>query len=159
MKIPVFTVEKSINAYTVSQTEDEGKANGWYFIASPISTALEPSEVNNMLSDNYDLYRFNQSADSEWENFKNQADHPDFTTLNNGAGYLYANSDDVTLGFTGELKPYSEADGANQVSISTGWNLVGNPFACNVYANQPFYKMNEECTGLSAELHPAKASS
>ena len=145
------TVQKIIEGYTQTQSQGETKANGWYFIASPISTALAPNDVANMLSGNFDLYRFNPTAQKEWENFKNQEGHPDFT-LNNGVGYLYANNVQTTLGFTGELKPYSEADGANQVDLGAGWNLVGNPFACNVFASQPFYKMNETNTGMTAEL-------
>ena len=146
------TVQKSIAGYTQAQSQGETKANGWYFIASPISTALAPNDVANMLSNTYDLYRFNPTAEKEWENFRNTTEHPDFTTLNNGVGYLYANNVQTTLGFTGELKPYSEADGANQVDLGAGWNLVGNPFSCNVYASQPFYKMNETNTGMTAQL-------
>ena len=145
------TVQKIIAGYTQAQSQGENKANGWYFIASPISTALAPNDVANMLSNTYDLYRFNSTAQKEWENFRNTTEHPDFT-LNNGVGYLYANNVQTTLGFTGELKPYSEADGANQVDLGAGWNLVGNPFACNVFASQPFYKMNETNTGMTAEL-------
>ena len=36
------------------------------------------------------------------------------------------------------------------MSVSTGWNLIGNPFAYNVYANRSFYKMNEEKNGVEA---------
>ena len=43
------------------------------------------------------------------------------------------------------------------MDLGAGWNLVGNPFSCNVYASQPFYKMNEARTGLSAQLSTSTA--
>ena len=146
------TVQKIINPWNVQS--GEGITDGWYFIASPITDAYTPA--GSMVENTYDLYRLNPTSE-KWENFKNTTEHPDFTTLNNGTGYLYANSVQTTLGFTGELKPYSEANGANQVDLGASWNLVGNPFSCNVYASQPFYKMNEARTGLSAQLSTSTA--
>ena len=136
------TVEKNIEAYTISQNLGAILSDSWYLIASPITEDYTPT--GSMLENTYDLYRLNNTA---WENYKNTTDHPDFTTLNNGSGYLYANSEDVTLQFTGTLKPYAVSE---SVSVSTGWNLIGNPFAYNVYANRSFYKMNEAKTGVEA---------
>jgi hypothetical protein len=140
----VATVEKNITAYTVSQNQGELLTDGWYFIASPITEAYTPA--GSMIANTYDLYRLNPT-NGVWENFKNTTDHPDFTTLVNGAGYLYANSAQTTLSFTGTLKPFAASE---TVSVSTGWNLVGNPFAYNVYANRSYYKMNEGKTGVEA---------
>ena len=139
------TVEKNISAWSVLQNQGDDLTNGWYFIASPVSNEMPPSAVTNMLDNTYDLYRFNPTVPKEWENYHQ---HSGDFKLVNGKGYLYANNKQVNLRFTGALKPYSEADGANQVSVTTGWNLVGNPFTCNVYANQPFYKMNSDKTGI-----------
>lgn len=121
--------------------------DGWYFIASPIEDALAISSFT--LGRFHDLYRFNGST-MKWENYNNIEHAIDFATLNNGTGYLYANAIDFTLYFTGELKPYSEANHANEVSVDAGWNLIGNPFVCNVYANQPFFKMNAAGTAIEA---------
>ena len=136
------TVQKDITAYTIIQNHDEELTNGWYFIASPITDDYMPT--GSMVANTYDLYRLNNT---NWENFRNTTDHPDFSTLNNGAGYLYANSAQTTLSFTGTLKPYAASE---SVSVSTGWNLIGNPFAYNVYANRSFYMMNEAKTGVEA---------
>lgn len=138
-------VETSIMHWTVEQNHDDILTDGWYFISSPFSEGYTPDTI--MLSNTYDLYRLNNTT---WENFKNTEEHPDFTTLNNGTGYLYANSEDVTLKFNGKLKPYSESDGANEVAVNPGWNLIGNPFACNVYSDRVFYKMNAERTAIEA---------
>ena len=136
------TVEKDITAYTIIQNQGAILSDSWYFIASPITEDYTPT--GSMLENTYDLYRLNHTT---WENFKNTAAHPDFTTLENGTGYLYANSNDVTLQFTGTLKPYAVSE---SVSVSTGWNLIGNPFTYNVYANHSFYKMNDDQTGIEA---------
>ena len=126
--------------------------NGWNLIASPVGT-VNIEDVTNMLSNTHDLYRFNQAAEREWENYKatenEQPLHSDFTTLESGRGYLYANSNDVTLLFPGT--PYN---GTGEVTLDytdnnsnedmRGWNLVGNPFAETAYIDRPFYVMNSE---------------
>ena len=134
------TVEKFITAATNWSTE----SNGWYFIASPITEAYTPT--GGMIANDYDLYRLNNNT---WENIKASSDenHSDFTALVNGRGYLYANSNDQTLVFTGTAKTYN----ANySIPVSKGWNLVGNPYTFNTWANTPFYTMNTEGTGLTA---------
>lgn len=135
------TVEKNITAYTVSQNESESLTNGWYFIASPITEDYTPT--GSMVENTYDLYRLNNTT---WENYKQSGDHYHFN-LESCRGYLYANSEDITLQFTGTLKPYAASESVN---VSTGWNLIGNPFAYNVYANRAFYKMNDDKTGIEA---------
>ena len=137
----VATVEKDITAYTVIQNQGEEFTDGWYFIASPITDDYTPT--GSMVENTYDLYRLNNTT---WENYKQSGDHYHFN-LESGRGYLYANSEDITLQFTGTLKPYAASESVN---VSTGWNLIGNPFAYNVYANRAFYKMNDDKTGIEA---------
>ena len=87
--------------YTLTITGYTSNANGWNLIASPVSTT--PDQVENMLSNTYDLYRFNAGADLEWENYKQQeGDHYHFGLVT-GKGYLYANSTDVDLVFKGTM--------------------------------------------------------
>ena len=139
------TVEKSVIGVgpAVWTTADDD----WYFIASPIVGSLAVGSLN--LGTTYDLYRLNNS-NNKWENIHNLEHSSDFTSIDNGRGYLYANVNDHTLAFTGTLKPYSEVGTNNQVSVAAGANLIGNPFACNVYANRAFYRMNAEGTGITA---------
>ena len=138
------TVEKNITAYTVTQNQGTSLSDGWHFISSPITDDYTPT--GSMVENTYDLFRLNPTT-ANWENYKNTTGHSDFTTLNNGAGYLYANSKETSLSFTGALKPYVASE---SVIVSTGWNLIGNPFTYNVYANRSFYKMNEAKTGVVA---------
>ena len=99
---------------------------GYVLLATPVGT-INPENVSHMFDNEYDLYAFDQNPEDglEWRNYKaNTFD------LETGHGYLYANSEDVTLIFPGT--PYH---GDGQVTLSKtagaeweGWNLVGNPF-------------------------------
>ena len=130
-----------------------GDNNGdWHLIASPLAESIAPTEVGNLVAENaadFDLYRFNQAADLEWENYKTEG-----FDLEPGKGYLYANKEDVTLIFTGV--PYN---GTGEVTLSKttgvnfeGWNLVGNPFNEMAYIvdGRFFYTMNAENTEIIA---------
>ena len=131
-------------------------SGNWNLIASPVGT-VSFNDVINLRSNTYDLYRFNQAAELEWENCKNTTEHPDFTTLVSGKGYLYANSQNVTLVFPNT--PYN-GTGTVDLEYSTdnpnenmhGWNLIGNPFATAATLDKPFFRMNEGGTGLSAQV-------
>ena len=146
----VQTFTKDITHYT------EGERDKYYLIASPIGT-VDVTAVDNMITEStYDLYSFDQSGEGdetydflEWRNY----DAGQFTQLEAGKGYLYANSEDVTLTFTGfaydgdATFPLDYDANANL----KGWNLVGNPFAVDVYPNRPYYKMNEDGTEIMGE--------
>ena len=133
---PDYLFTKDITAYSGD--------GGYYLIASPVGE-VNPENITNMLSNNYDLYRFNQSApvvngiSLEWENYKQES-----FSLEPGKGYLYANDHDVTLQFTG-----TAYNGENTITLTktdnvdwSGWNLVGNPFAQTAYITKAFYTMN-----------------
>ena len=153
-----YTATKEIKAYSTGG----GLTDGWYLIATPIGE-VNPEYVTNMTAteNTFDIYRFNQSPSMtevdeqnkylEWENWKRpdegEANHYHFD-LEPGRGYLYANSADVTLTFTG--MPYV-GDGVvsleyktdNPVSSMHGWNLIGNPFGVTAtIGSKPFYRMN-----------------
>ena len=126
---------------------------GWHLIASPMSNPITPTAENGFLTNAYDLYRFNQGAEREWENWKQAGDHYHFN-LESGRGYLYATQTGTTLTFSDT--PYT---GNGEVTLHKttgaqfeGWNLIGNPFGTSATINQPFYRMNESGTALSAQV-------
>ena len=125
---------------------------GYYLIATPFES-VDPADVAGMTEGSFDLYRFNQDANLEWENWKQQGDNFHFD-LEAGRGYLYAHDTDITLVFTGE--PYT---GNGEVTLSKntggdfeGWNLVGNPFNETAYIadGRAFYTMNGEGSEIMA---------
>ena len=124
--------------------EGEGK---WAFIASPLTDDTEPTAITNMTGTAYDLYRFNQSAELEWENYKANS----FSSLANGQGYLYANTEDVNLVFKGTFNEdeTKETDLVYDAAADfAGWNLVGNPFPYAATVDRSHYVMNAEGTAL-----------
>ena len=139
-----FGLQFAVSGYGIG----EGK---WKFIASPIVEDTEPTAVTNMISASpYDLYRFNQSAELEWENYKTEGEHYHFT-LENGTGYLYANAEDVHLVFKGTFNEEETQEVSlvyDEGKSFAGWNLVGNPFPVQAYANRSYYTMNDEGTGI-----------
>lgn len=139
-------VEKEIEEWTTNPV------GGWYFIASPIKATLRPDEVENLITPDdangytFDLYSYDatngegEGDPRPWMNYR--AHSLDFR-IENGCGYLYANKGYQQVYFTGETKPYSEEGGANKVALArTGWNLIGNPFTCNVSVSHSFSELN-----------------
>ena len=134
-----------------------GESGGWAFIASPLLANTNPTEIDDMIAEtesNYDLYRFNQGAELEWENWKSHANNDDHYHFNlkNGQGYLYANAEDVNLIFKGTFNEGTTKT-INLIYEAgaplAGWNLVGNPFPmAATVTGSSYYVMNEEGTAI-----------
>ena len=156
------------NCVVRKQVAGYGEGNGgWVFIASPVAGSIAPSEVHNLLGQkisedpeplyDFDFYRFNQSADLEWQNYhQHNADATNpFNTLVNGQGYLYATKETRTLVFAGEYtattEPVEVPLDYDENADLAGWNLVGNPFTVGATSSQPYYRMNAEGTALKTE--------
>ena len=127
------TFTKDIVAYTDDR-------DFYYLIASPIGQ-VNSMQVTYLIGNEYDFYAYDPNQDNEWRNYKQEQ-----FDLVPGRGYLYANSEDVTLQFTGEAY-----HGTGEVILSkasdayyAGWNLVGNPFGETAYIDRDFYVMNDE---------------
>ena len=139
---------KHINAYS--------NGANWYLIASPLAAETNPTNVENLIpanASNYALYRFNQAAELEWENYKA---HTNSFVLEPGRGYLYGNSTagGVDLVFTGAAYDGDSKDVTLHKTAGAefeGMNLVGNPFPDTAYIDRPFYTMNQDGTGIMTD--------
>ena len=122
------TVQKNIQAYA-----DADEADGWYTLASPVTGEVE--SASNLAYNDFDLFYFLETVvRKEWRNYKDAENG--FVNLESGRGYLYANSNDLTLNFKGELDTeaatYSMTYTATRPDDLKGFALVGNPYAFNI---------------------------
>jgi hypothetical protein len=123
------TMEKDIVAY------GNDNPDAWYTIASPMDEM--PIEGSSFAIPEFDLYRFNENnlTNEEWENYKGGL--ADFTTFENGRGYLFANSNAFSPAFTGTLNassvtyPLSYTERPNDPL--SGFHFIGNPFSHDIY--------------------------
>ncbi|MCQ2321511.1 MAG: chitobiase/beta-hexosaminidase C-terminal domain-containing protein [Bacteroidales bacterium] len=138
------TFQKNITGYT-------GDNDNYYLIANPTDNDV----VANLTSNEYDLYSFDPCGDEdgyEWINeegeevFVKPYSNEDGSAV--AVGYLYANSEDVTLEFAGVLNPAGSTDiELTYAEEGTGrdfpgFNLIGNPYTCDAYVNgYNFYTM------------------
>ena len=140
------TVKKEIEKSTATKSGE-----GWYTIASSVSTPAITSGTN-LADGTYDLYRFNETEQSTpWENYKAHSSS-DFTTLENGRGYLYRNGAKKTLTFAGALN-VGEVDYAvtNSGGTLAGINLVGNPYSYNITLGGNTSLLDKDKNALDAE--------
>lgn len=119
------TFKKNISAYS--------SQGGWFTIATPFSTFTPSSE---MISDNYDLYAYDEDAPLEWINHKTE----DFDLVS-GQGYLYAHNPATALYAQGTLNNGDLTQTVNLSYANThvdiqGFNLVGNPTAHEIQFNK-----------------------
>lgn len=124
----MVTVQKNILAYEIADEHDD-----WYTLASPVTGVIE--SASNMTSNDFDLFYFLETVvTKEWRNYKNAENN--FTGFESGRGYLYANSEDMTLNFKGTLNAedatYAMTYTATRPDDLKGFALVGNPFAHNI---------------------------
>lgn len=121
------TLEKEVKGYGLTN-------GGWYTISSPVVGGVDLSDVINLIpsTNNYDLYRYDE-LESVWENVKDVGNV--FTTLDTGRGYLYANENDVSLSFAGEINSETVCYNMTKTEVNnlSGFHLIGNPFAHNIY--------------------------
>lgn len=158
-------VKENVTTWTTTPSKD-----GWYAIASPVNAVIFDSIIN-LTSSTHNVYRYNEFS-STWENYLNNDNQ--YTTFENGRGYLYRKSDDKALRFIGTM---NVANVEYQLSYTSaagdlaGFHLIGNPYSHNIkkgaeipntYLEEGFYTLETNGTwkaGIdnSTEIAPCQA--
>ena len=114
-------------------TGGQGSTAGWGTISTPVYT--EGNNGVEIPAGNHDLYKYDEEAAS-WRFYTGQNAADPFTTFDLGIGYLYANTEDITIELQGKLAngkevsfPLSYTQAADPLA---GFNFIGNPYACNI---------------------------
>ena len=134
------TIKRFINPY-------QGSRDNYYLIASPVNN-LNPATAG-MTGDNFDLYAFDQSAQGEeWQNYEANA-----FNLQTGKGYLYANSCGDYITMSGLMEATADDVTIEHVAGKNlaGWNLIGNPYPCNVTIGKSYYRLAEGGAALAMD--------
>lgn len=139
------TMSEGVQATVKKSIAPHNGTGGWHFVSTSLASDVVPNTSNNIVSStagNYDLYLFDQSENLEWRNYKVHG-----FNLENGKGYLYANGEEnVSLEFTGTTNRNSQKEFGLAYDANAEfacWNLVGNPYPCNVYADKSYYVLDE----------------
>ena len=150
-----FSFNSPAQTFSLNITGYGNSAGGYYLIAPPVAS-VTPSTENGFLTDEYDLYYFDQSeSGEEWQNYEASP-----FDLVSGKGYLYASRTNTTLTFTGS--PYT---GNGVVALDytaeaawAGWNLIGNPYGTSASLDRDFYVMKDDGTEIiAADAHNVNA--
>lgn len=144
------TFQREVEGYGSSTDKDK-----YILLANPTTGDINPTGVDGMLDNNYDLYYFDEAqTGAEWRNYKKVT-----FNLVNGKGYLYANSENTTLNLEGTVPTATSKTGIElsytEDNPFKGFNLIGNPFSVNITSMQinsidcPYYKLNNDGTFAS----------
>lgn len=154
------TVKKDVVGY------GDSNIAGWHLLSSPIGVVgpgINTSEAyvenmipnNNVESEDYDLYGFDQSKQEEWRNHK-----IDPQAFGAQGGLLYASQDDRTIEFVGTITATATSQDQPTLAYTAsagmaGWNLIGNPFTSPGYlvsSNLSDYYRLEDYVNADNEL-------
>jgi hypothetical protein len=119
-------LNKNITQWTTSPD------NGWHAISSAVNEVGFP-DILYLTSATNNVYRYNE-ATTTWENCKDSGN--EFSSLENGRGYLYRKNDSQALLFHGDLNvgdvDYKLSYTASAGNLA-GFHLIGNPYSHNIY--------------------------
>ena len=141
--IQLYKKVESTPTYTLTiDGYNHGDKGGYYLIASPVT--VDPSTIEGMTVNPFDLYYFDESKEDEWRNYEANT-----FNLVPGKGYLYA-KEASTVGETFSFELSGTAYNGDPIKLQKtdnaqfeGWNLVGNPLNEAIYIDRDFYVMNE----------------
>ena len=113
------TVLKDISSYNMEEND------GWHLIAYPLVENGMVASQSNMLSNSYDLYYYDEPT-HYWINQKD--DENNFTLLESGKGYLYANQ-----GFGGNVAGSKIGEGTSTIGYTPFYTYYEYTIAENLF--------------------------
>ena len=134
------TIRRFVNFY-------QGEYDNYYLISTPVD-GQDPVDAG-MTGGEYDLYAFDQSEQGEeWQNYEANA-----FNLQTGKGYLYANSCGDYITMSGLMEATADDVTIEHVAGKNlaGWNLIGNPYPCNVTIGKSYYRLAEGGAALAMD--------
>ena len=116
------TVQRQIGAWT-------NFVHGWHLLSSPVAAQIIDPAFTDPTTANYDFYKWDEITNF-WLNQKEVGNG--ITSFVPGTGYLVAYAASSTKQFNGTLNTANVPVTGLTISggVNSGWNLVGNPFAC-----------------------------
>lgn len=131
-------VKKDIAGYV-----NDTVRTGWHLLSSPVGLiSIDHQHApEGLLVGYYDLYAFDQSKNLQWQNYEADAT----VVFGEQGGLLYANKDNTTIVFTGNLTASVQPEDLVYVANKplSGWNLIGNPYMTNGYLNFEYTGQDE----------------
>ena len=154
----LVTVEKNVSGYGNNTT------GGYQMLGLPLNEPCWPASITGMTTGNYDLYEFSLADAQEWRNYKAES----FILYpNNESGYLYANSKDLTLAFTGRTDAnngdgyYSIVyvdDSTPVMPFTNGWRVFSNNSLCNAYVEFGTFDDDDNFVASDANFYKVNAA-
>jgi hypothetical protein len=118
------TIERFMPAWTATA--------GWHLLSSPVAgQAIAPNFIDPIPA-NYDFFAYDNSVLNCWKNQKVVSNG--ITTFDLGKGYLTSYFADGTHNFVGAMNVADVSPAVSYYSVApaTGFNLLGNPYACAI---------------------------
>lgn len=124
------TVQKGITA--PSSWKGTSDTDGWYLIATPVSSTT----ISSTFAGTIDLFKYDEATAYWWS--YNNGSHT-FSYMYRGTGYLNACQYTQTVNYAGSMISTEDTWTSSTMSYTStltddvrGFNLMGNPFTCNV---------------------------
>ena len=140
---PINKVKFNKNIANPDKWEANNKT-GWQFISSPFKDASISSFIPGQEEGDYDLYKYDGSADKQWVNHKESGLGEKFAQ---GIGYLASYETKDNLTFTGSINRTNKlVIGQDGMMETQGIYLLGNPFLFNM----DWKKISASAYGINA---------
>ena len=146
---------------TAASSWGKDDVDGWYLVATPASNSTITGTSYGVFTGAIDLFKYDE-ATAYWWAYTGGGHN--FSSMYRLTGYLHASQTTQTVGYNGQMVGTSDNltkdldYTSSQTADVRGYNLVGNPFTCNLVAgdvklgdetNIAYLAMNDTRTGFT----------